>query len=178
MMYVDDNLCTGCGLCFEACTQGAISIIDDRRAVVDADLCNGCGNCVAVCLTQAIAPIEVMDVVPSALVAQTALASRDLEPEAPPYLPAPGREAVSRASSPATMPARLPALETLQRLVSGFIGLTTLIRSREVTSPKRNCGGQVQGRGAQRQRGVGAGRGMGRGGRGRGHHGNRCRAGD
>jgi|GEM_PF-833980 ferredoxin len=53
MIRVDQELCTGCGACLEACAQGAIYLIDDK-ACIDSALCDGCGDCVEVCATDAI----------------------------------------------------------------------------------------------------------------------------
>ncbi|MHA1762370.1 MAG: DUF362 domain-containing protein [Promethearchaeota archaeon] len=53
---VNPDLCTGCGLCLDACIFGAIEIIDNV-AVIDRegrDFCTGCGRCEKVCPTGAI----------------------------------------------------------------------------------------------------------------------------
>lgn len=41
---IDDNRCTGCGLCVGDCMLGALSVIDGA-AVVDTDCCVECGAC-------------------------------------------------------------------------------------------------------------------------------------
>jgi len=60
---VDNNLCSGCRACFEACPFHAIEMkeIEDRRlkrkrfvAEVIEGVCTGCGNCTAVCRMSAI----------------------------------------------------------------------------------------------------------------------------
>jgi len=50
---VDENLCTYCGKCAEACEFKAIAIIGDKILVYN-DLCHGCGLCTMVCPTGAI----------------------------------------------------------------------------------------------------------------------------
>jgi len=48
--YVDERLCSGCGLCVAACPYNA-RVIDEvsNKAQVKADLCKGCGTCVISC---------------------------------------------------------------------------------------------------------------------------------
>ena len=47
---VSDRLCSGCGLCVEACPYDAREINPENNiAIVHYDLCHGCGACAAVC---------------------------------------------------------------------------------------------------------------------------------
>jgi heterodisulfide reductase subunit A len=52
---VDPLLCSGCGLCAEACVYGALNL-DQRRGVMSANqvLCKGCGACSTACPSGAI----------------------------------------------------------------------------------------------------------------------------
>ncbi|HUS69194.1 MAG TPA: CoB--CoM heterodisulfide reductase iron-sulfur subunit A family protein [Anaerolineae bacterium] len=52
---VDPLLCSGCGLCEEACVYGALNL-DKRRGVMTANqvLCKGCGACAMACPSGAI----------------------------------------------------------------------------------------------------------------------------
>jgi ferredoxin len=50
---VDSNLCTGCGICVDACPQQAIELVDGV-AKVNQDKCDGDGVCVDSCPVQAI----------------------------------------------------------------------------------------------------------------------------
>jgi len=49
---VDAALCTGCGICIEACADKAISV--NGSAAVDPGLCSGCGACVPMCPNEAL----------------------------------------------------------------------------------------------------------------------------
>ncbi len=50
---IDDNLCTGCGLCIDVCTSETITM-QDGKAMVTGDQSLNCGHCMAVCPTRAI----------------------------------------------------------------------------------------------------------------------------
>lgn len=50
---IDQEKCTGCGECVDACPTEAISLVDDK-AVIDADSCGECMSCIDVCPAEAI----------------------------------------------------------------------------------------------------------------------------
>jgi len=50
---IDENLCTGCGLCEKVCPFGTIAVRGGKAAVV-GDLSLNCGHCAAVCPVNAI----------------------------------------------------------------------------------------------------------------------------
>ncbi|UCC38518.1 MAG: CoB--CoM heterodisulfide reductase iron-sulfur subunit A family protein [Candidatus Aminicenantes bacterium] len=50
---VNNNLCTGCGMCVYVCPYDALSLKDDKVEVNEV-LCEGCGTCSATCLRAAI----------------------------------------------------------------------------------------------------------------------------
>ena len=53
-IQIDQEKCTGCGLCTSACHEGAIGLVDGKAKLIHADYCDGLGNCLPGCPTRAI----------------------------------------------------------------------------------------------------------------------------
>jgi MinD superfamily P-loop ATPase len=53
MPWINDEMCTGCGICVDECTAGAISM-DDSIAVIDEDKCIRCAVCHDICPEDAV----------------------------------------------------------------------------------------------------------------------------
>ena len=53
MPWIDQNRCTGCGVCVKSCPTGAISL-DGKRAVLEMNACIRCGTCHDVCPAQGV----------------------------------------------------------------------------------------------------------------------------
>ena len=54
VVKIDENKCTGCGLCVTPCAEGAIEIVDGKAKVMREELCDGAGFCLSVCPTGAL----------------------------------------------------------------------------------------------------------------------------
>ena len=54
IIHIDEEKCNGCGLCAEACHEGAIDIIDGKAKLVRENFCDGFGDCLPGCPTGAI----------------------------------------------------------------------------------------------------------------------------
>ncbi len=49
IVRIDENKCTGCGLCATACAEGAIQIINSKARLVSDSYCDGLGACLGHC---------------------------------------------------------------------------------------------------------------------------------
>lgn len=54
IININEEKCNGCGLCTDACHEGAIGMIDGKAKLLRDDYCDGLGDCLPVCPTGAI----------------------------------------------------------------------------------------------------------------------------
>lgn len=54
IIAIDRERCNGCGLCVEACHEGAIALVDGRAQLMFEHYCDGLGDCLPACPTAAI----------------------------------------------------------------------------------------------------------------------------
>ena len=156
MVYVDENLCTGCGVCIDSCNREAITMRGDT-AFIDENLCTSCGRCVDACLTSAI--IMEPDELP---VRMEKAGLPAIIPDVAPPLVAPAQSSITPA----------------QRFFSGLLSLVGFAldvkRSFAPDTPRADSrdGSAASGLGRGPGRGAGQGRGGGRGqGKGQGPRG-------
>ena len=58
IIHIDEEKCNGCGLCAQACHEGAIGMVDGKAKLLRDDYCDGLGDCLPVCPTNAITFVE------------------------------------------------------------------------------------------------------------------------
>lgn len=54
IIRIDEEKCTGCGLCVDACHEGAIGMVDGKAQLLRDDYCDGLGDCLPACPAGAI----------------------------------------------------------------------------------------------------------------------------
>jgi Pyruvate/2-oxoacid:ferredoxin oxidoreductase delta subunit len=58
IVQIDEERCTGCGLCIPNCAEGAIQILDGKAKLINDRFCDGLGACLGHCPEDAITVIE------------------------------------------------------------------------------------------------------------------------
>ena len=54
IITINEEKCTGCGLCVTACHEGAIGLVNGKAKLMRDDYCDGLGDCLPACPTGAI----------------------------------------------------------------------------------------------------------------------------
>lgn len=58
IIHIEEEKCNGCGLCANACHEGAIGMVDGKAKLLRDDYCDGLGDCLPVCPMDAISFVE------------------------------------------------------------------------------------------------------------------------
>ena len=58
IIEINREKCNGCGLCAQACHEGAIGMVDGKALLLRDDYCDGLGDCLPTCPTGAITFVE------------------------------------------------------------------------------------------------------------------------
>ena len=48
IVQIEEDRCTGCGLCAHACHESAIAMVDGKAKLIRDDYCDGFGDCLSV----------------------------------------------------------------------------------------------------------------------------------
>lgn len=54
IIKIDEEKCVGCGLCADACHEGAIGMVEGKAKLLREDYCDGLGDCLPACPVDAI----------------------------------------------------------------------------------------------------------------------------
>jgi Fe-S-cluster-containing hydrogenase component 2 len=153
VIQISRELCTGCGLCVDACSVEAIKLVD-QRAVIDDTLCTACEACIEACSNEAITTRPILE--PS--ISTITLPKIEVRPVpmqekvAAPETVAPTRGVVPLAGAALAFLGR----EAAPRLVDVLVNLleTKLTQSKMTTAPPVSTSTRIQtvgGRGERRQ---------------------------
>ena len=58
IIQIDEEKCNGCGVCAQACHEGAIGMVAGKAKLLRDDYCDGLGDCLPTCPTGAITFVE------------------------------------------------------------------------------------------------------------------------
>ncbi len=113
IITIDQDKCNGCGLCVNACHEGAIGMVDGKATLLRDDYCDGLGDCLPACPVDAIT-FEERE---AAAYDAEAVKNRQAELAAPPPLPCgcPGTHARALrhdAPAPAEQPKEAAVLQS------------------------------------------------------------------
>lgn len=100
VVQVNEELCAGCGVCVDACSAGAIQMVDHHATILGA-LCTQCEACVEACpngaITALATPLYIAPVQVKAVIESEPVPNR--QPATPPGAAHPGQSLAPLASA-------------------------------------------------------------------------------
>lgn len=58
IIEINEEKCNGCGICANACHEGAIGMVNGKAKLLREDYCDGLGDCLPTCPMNAISFVE------------------------------------------------------------------------------------------------------------------------
>ncbi len=118
IIKINNELCNGCGLCAQACHEGAIGMVDGKAVLLRDDYCDGLGDCLPACPTGAIS-FEVREAAAYDEAAVLANQAKQAVPPLPCGCPGSASKSLSRepeACSCSDQPQAAPAASVVSQL--------------------------------------------------------------
>lgn len=114
IIKINEEKCNGCGLCAQACHEGAIGMVNGKAKLLRDDYCDGLGDCLPNCPTGAITFVEREA---AEYDAEAVLRHQKAEGEEPHPFVCPGSraKAISRTPAQKNVPAMPEAAESQLR---------------------------------------------------------------
>lgn len=129
MFYVDENLCTGCGTCLDACNRDAISM-NGGIATINEALCTSCGRCLDFCTAEAIISVETVFEPPEISVPAQSPQAQPFWAGTAPLSPAGADVAAPAAASPAPAGGTSGRFEIAEKVLSGLLSFASFVLDR------------------------------------------------